>query len=583
METLIMTGLAAMSAFLAAGDGGEGETALEQHLAECDSRYSDDVGMLGKTWHSPGYHTTVPDGEWVHPTRDSLAYALALLQSREPERAARAQKVIRTVISLQDQNAENKTYGIWPWLREEPLEQMSPPDWNWADFCGALLAQMLVEHGSQLDGEIQIVMRDSLGHAAQAIVRRDVGPGYTNIAIMGGGVTAAAGEILEDASLVEYGRDRLRRCVEHYDHHGGFNEYNSPTYTMVALHECERTLQLVKDPETREHAETLRKYAWQIIADHYHPGTGQWAGPHSRDYNTWLPASRAQYIAAQTGIDVPVHPKAPGSRGGWPDLVKPIPCPPELVERFRALPEPEVEVRTRVIRRDTEEASTWITTWLTPGVCLGSVNHDTFWTQRQVVKAYWNGADDVPVMLRLRFLHDGVDFASGYVHNAQQANRLLSAVSLVTNRGDFHPSLDRPKDGVFHAEDFRIRYELIGDETAAKRLDEECYELVAGPYRAIVHMAPGHFADNPVVWEMGDEDGRAFVDGICYRGEKRPFRLPDISEMILVFGLEILPAGKPVTDSAVTIDESEGEVIEASWRVGDGLTVRAPRAPGAYP
>jgi hypothetical protein len=81
-----------------------------------------------------------------------------------------------------------------------------------------------------------------------------VGADYTNIAIMGGGVCAAAGEMLGEAGLLDYGRRRLQRMVEHTAYHGGFNEYNSPTYTMVALWETERTLHLVRDPAVREAA-----------------------------------------------------------------------------------------------------------------------------------------------------------------------------------------------------------------------------------------------------------------------------------------------------------------------------------------
>jgi len=557
--------------------------ALQAYLVDCAERYDDGLSMVGVEWHGPGYHSTMKRGEWVHPTRNSLAYALGLLQSGDRDNAARAANIVRAVIALQDQGPEHKTYGIWPWLFEEPLEKMAPPDWNWADFCGALLAQMLVEHADQLDADLIDTMRDSLGHAARAIVRRDVKPSYTNIAIMGGGVTAAAGEILDESDLLEYGRDRLRRCVEHHDYHGGFNEYNSPTYTMVALHECERVLQLVKDPAAREHAEALRRDAWQVIAEHYHPGTGQWAGPHSRDYHTWLPAHRAAYIAAQTGVDIPVHPDAAGSGGGWPDLIKPLPCPPEWVDRFRKLPEPEVTVRRRVIRRDTDEASTWITTWLTPDVCLGSVNHDTLWAQRQVVKAYWNG-DEAPVMLRLHFLHDGVDFASGYVHNAQDGGRVLSVISLVTNRGDFHPTLDRPDDGVFRAEDFRVRYELIGTDVAVEDLGSGRYEFRAGDtIKAVVHTTPSRFDGNAVAWEAGMEEGNAIVDGICYHGPERAFKLTDISDMAIVLGLEVLPAEDAPTNQGPTYEVEDSRAVNASWPVNSALSVKAPPSPhGEY-
>ena len=38
--------------------------------------YSPEHSMLGLYWKGPDYHTRVPQGAWVHPTRESLDYAL---------------------------------------------------------------------------------------------------------------------------------------------------------------------------------------------------------------------------------------------------------------------------------------------------------------------------------------------------------------------------------------------------------------------------------------------------------------------------------------------------------------------------
>ena len=52
---------------------------------------------------------------------------------------------------------------------------------------------------------------DSILHAARSIVRRNVGPGYTNIALMGTYVTLVAGERFATPDLADYGQQRLRR------------------------------------------------------------------------------------------------------------------------------------------------------------------------------------------------------------------------------------------------------------------------------------------------------------------------------------------------------------------------------------
>ncbi len=84
---------------------------------------------------------------------------------------------------------------------------------------------------------------------------------------MGAAVTLAAGEIIGDGLPVDYGRARLHHFREHTDYHGSFNEYNSPTYTLVALHELERILDPVRDPQARDDAQALRRITWEVIAD----------------------------------------------------------------------------------------------------------------------------------------------------------------------------------------------------------------------------------------------------------------------------------------------------------------------------
>ena len=269
-----------------------------------------------------------------------------------------------------------------------------------------------------------------------------------------------------------------------------------------------------------------------------------------------------------------MHPEAAQNLDPWSFLLPTRSCPPELKSRFTAPGGETVTVRRRAIRREPDEASTYITTWLTPEVCLGSVNRDTFWTQRQVVKAYWNGADGVPVMLRLRFLHDGVDFASALVNTAQRENRVLAGVSLLTNQGDYHPSLDRPKDGIFLARDFRLRWELIGGEVTVSQLGDGSFELLSGSTRAVVHSLPGQFGEYSVRWGTGQEEGKAFVDGVCYEGEERPFELAELGKVVVVCGLELLGQTAERSASVPEVDVNGDDEFKARW--GEDMRVAVP-------
>jgi hypothetical protein len=554
---------------------GRGQAAaLDAHLDEVAKRYEDDVHMPGKKLHSPGYHTTVKDGTWVHGTREGLHYAVALLKRGKGDDNARAAKIIPAVLALQDTDSANKTYGIWPWLLEEPLARMSPPDWNWADFCGASIAQMLICHRKQLSPVLADKMRQSLRHAVNAIRKRNVGPGYTNIAIMGGGVTAAAGEILDDPALLDYGRKRLQRCVEHARYHGGFNEYSSPTYTRVALQECERVLMLVRDDESRKAAEALRRVAWQTIAQSFHPGTGQWAGPHSRAYGDFIRSSLVAYLRQQTGAAV----KAPGGSvqlRGEALRVDAIACPDDLAGRFSALPADPHQIRRRFIRRKTPDESVFGTTWFTADACLGTVNHSEFWTQRRPVLGYWRRDHEVPVVFRMRFLLDDKDFASMGVRTAQTGPRALAVLVPLRRRGAWHLSLDRPKDGIFHAKDLRVRFEVRGKGVQATRLDGGRMALQAGDWRIVIHPAGGKFDGRDVSWELGGKRGHRYVDGICYHGAKKALDFKQPPHAKVAVGIELLHKGTPPSRPTPTWSIENRQLV-AKWAVDGDLVVSMP-------
>lgn len=576
VPTLLAAQLATSSArSVASDDVVAPDDALEAYLDECGKRFSDEHAMLGQRFGSPGYHSRVPSGTWVHPVVPSLDYALGLLVRGGEGDRRRAEQILRKVVGLQDADPQSRTLGVWPWLLEEPLAEMAPPDFNWADFCGARLALVLADHADALPDDLRDEIRRSLRRAAEAIRRRDVGPGYTNIAIMGGGVCAAAGELLADAGLLDYGRARLEKVVAHTAEHGGFNEYNSPTYTVVALVECERTLHLVRDEATRRAAESLRRTAWRTIAESYHPATGQWAGPHARSYGDYVFPRVAGYLGCQTGVAIPVHPKADATRAVELPVAWHLPCPVELQARFRALPVDPLELRRTFIRGASPDESTIGVTWFSADACLGSVNRGSFWTQCRPVLGYWKTDDDPAVVLRVRFLHDGRDFASMGLVADQSGGTCLLAAHALAGRGDWHPMLDRPKDGRFEAEDLRLRVELVGKRVSVEAIGGRLWALRAGGHRAVVHALEGRFADRPIRWTSGEESERVFVDGVAYQGPKREFEFRSPPEVVLAAGIEIV-SGDQKPSPSPTIRYADGPAVEVVWDVAGGLKAVTP-------
>jgi hypothetical protein len=546
---------------------------LKTLLDENGQQYDADAQMLVTDFRSPGYHTRIVSGTTVHPTRESLIYALALLQRNAVGDTDRAVTITHKVISLQDTDSASKTYGVWPWLLEEPLAEMESPDLNWADFCGSQIVHMLMEHADKLPGELQDAMRKSLRHAVWAIRRRNVGPGYTNIAVLGGSVCVVAGELFGDAELLAYGRRRLQGVVRHVEKQGGFSEYNSPPYSKVIIGECERLLHLARDPASRKAAESLRRTCWQDIALSFHPATQQWAGPHSRSSRVRLQPSTVEFLSLRTGVAIKTHPTMTDDvRLSRYATVPPLPFPKELVSQFLESAGEPREIHREFARNKSGAATIVGTTWHSGQACLGSVNRSSCWTQRKPMIAYWKTADDPAVVFLARFLHDGNDFASMGIRTAQKGSRVLCLFESIPKRGAWHRTLDCPPDGVFQASDFRVRFELRGMGAAAKPLGEGRYELAAGGHRIVIHTVPGHFVDGDIVWEIG-KDGRS-LEGICYRGEQRSFDFSSNLGVTLCVGIELLPIDEAVADRSPRLTNLPAVGVGAMWEISGGEILR---------
>ncbi|MBD3267189.1 hypothetical protein GF373_11010, partial [bacterium] len=329
---------------------------LQEYLARMEDRYDPAENMVTRTLRGSFYHTQLSSGT-VHPTRDSLKYAVALLDSGDKEHLQRAKAILSRVIGLQDQNPQNRTYGIWSWYMEEPLEQMAPPDWNWADFCGTQLLLAWMDHRNRIGQELSNKVRDSIIHAANSIKKRNVGPGYTNIAIMGTNVTLLTGELFDIEEFSQYGKKRLRRFHEYTFEQGSFTEYNSPTYTIVALTELIRMLMYVQDPADRQLAQELHDFAWKHAARHFHAPTHQWGGPHSRCYRSILTAGSGtlhfiEYGLGAKGILVPKEQISLGD-----DYRLQYACPQNLHHYFKTLPKPRLVEETFVKRSKNTDSS----------------------------------------------------------------------------------------------------------------------------------------------------------------------------------------------------------------------------------
>jgi len=506
----------------------------------------------------------------VHPTRDSLGYAVALLDTGDPELLVRAEAILRRVIALQDQNPDSKTYGIWSWFLEEPLDKMSPPDWNWADFCGVQLLQVALDHRHRLTPDLAVQVDAAIKHAARSIQRRNVGPSYTNIAIMGAYVTLVAAELYQLEDLREYALKRWRAFHEFTKKAGAFSEYNSPTYTIVALKELGRMRQHVQNPEARQLIEDIYRLAWEEVAHHFHPPTRQWAGPHSRAYRTLLSSDALGLIQRSTEGRVPFFASEPAPAQDEHRVL--TPCPGDLEVYFTKLERPREVVKT-FVQGDPPVVGT---TLLDPKFTLGTVNRGDLWNQRRALLAYW-GTSDKPSYLQLRFLHDGYDFAAAQFFSVQSGGDMLAGVNFAIDGGDTHVSLDRIKNATIRTKDLRLRFEFGGEAgksvfaTPGKLSDVA--ELRFGELRLRLTVPYARLDQAQGRWETGQDEAKqtAWCDVVLYAGLEKEVRLDQLDQAVMGMLVSILTEGRqpPVAKAEI----NDGRLVLATDKPGLRLSL----------
>lgn len=406
------------------------------------------------------YHTNLRSTN-VHATRDSLDYALLLLESGEFHRRDRGLAIIGRVLALQDTNPDSKWYGLWGYYLEEPASKMSPADWNWADFLGALLLEIEFRHGGKLPSALRQGVREAIRHAAASVRRRNVAMTYTNIAVQGTFVTLAAAEVLNDTDLLGYAKDRLIRFARTVDETGSFAEYNSPAYANVTIANLTRIRMYVKDAASRRLASRIETRAWTHLARHWHAPTRQLAGPMSRCYRTdigfplWIQKGLNGAVEF-TSLDTVASRGVPGEVA-----LLDYRCPEEALGWFLVL-ETAREHRELFANAPAGVTPTRGTTFLGVEHCLGSVNRGSFWVQSRPLLAYWGGSDRPARYLQARLVKDDYDFASGLLYATQVKNYVLAAAVFRSPGGDKHPSLDPVKDAQFTCSRLRLRIDLAG-------------------------------------------------------------------------------------------------------------------------
>ncbi|MHC4605041.1 MAG: hypothetical protein ACYS6W_17125, partial [Planctomycetota bacterium] len=353
-------------------------------------------------------------------------------------------------------------------------------------------------------------------------------------------VTLTAGELFDVDELTDYGKARLKRFYDHTLAHGSFSEYNSPTYSIVAITEITRMLHHVHDPDSQKLIRKLNRLAWHHVARHFHAPTRQWAGPHSRCYRTLLGKGTLAFIQRATGGKVNLIPAGETAVSLNAHRLR-AKCPPDLLHYFTDLPAPRLEVEA-FARNKPNRHDIIGTTYLHPDYTLASVNIGDLWNQRRPLLAYWN-TDVGVVAMRLRCLHDGYDYSSASIFTVQDKSDILGAVVFATDRGDTHISLDRIKNATIKAEDLRIRLELEGAVTSvilsALVMVDHPFRISSGPINCDFKVAHAPFGDFPIHMHTDRDGNKTWIDIVLYEGAEKQIDFSKINEAAIIFSLSL--------------------------------------------
>lgn len=532
---------------------------IEKAVSGGDQRFDPAQSMvraiLGPEYR---YHTRLRE-RLAHPTRESLEYALYLLEEGSAARISRALRILDRVLALQVTAPDSRWYGLWGWYLEEPPERMAPADWNWADFNGSLLLLIEFRHGAKLGAGLRARLRAAILHAAHCIRSRNVSPSYTNIAIMGSFVTLAAAELLEEPELAAYARGRVRRLCEEIDRTGSFAEYNSPAYGRVSMTSLTRIRMYVRDADGRRRATVLERRLWEHLGAHWDAARQQFAGPMSRCYanDTGYPLWLEKALAGRLRLASPEN--RSGEEGET--AIHDYRCPEELVSRF-LWPRSGAEHRELFL----PEPPTSGVTYFSRGFSLGSADRSDFWGQRRPLLAYFGDAARPARTVELRVIKDGYDFSSAVFHSVQKQGRVLGLIAFRNPGGDRHISLDPIRGGQFACGRLFAELDIQGLEAGFHHsLEGDTLSLDSSLIRLRCHLIAARFGAHSPAWSasLAGESLTATFD-FQPAAAGRIVRWAQVPAAFAALALELADAGAPLGPDRPAARLS-GHSVEISW------------------
>ena len=214
----------------------------------------------------------------------SIVYSAKLVESLMRDEAGAdmetVEAVINAVLDSQITNPADPHFGNFLWERE--LEVVE--DLNAVNFVLFRFVPLMTDFTDRFTAKTFERMLVAVRNGLVALERIDVHLLYTNIVLKDISITCLGGELLGDREIAERGYLKMRRWFDRTNDSGMPTEYNSPTYTKLAIEVLGRLSVTTTDEGTRVLSELAGARLAVSAALRINPVTRRWAGPFGRAY-----------------------------------------------------------------------------------------------------------------------------------------------------------------------------------------------------------------------------------------------------------------------------------------------------------
>jgi hypothetical protein len=269
----------------------------------------------------------------AHLVRETGWYALGLLLRDAAGDRARAIRAFELVLTYQFDTPGQPYHGTWYRSPHEPPPPENPVIWrdydpNWREFIGTTLALALIEYESRLPAELVHRIDLALRRAIDGTIARNVPASYSNIALMTAFLLQFGAQRFGQPAWASAAERLAAEILERFRANQTFDEYNSPTYYGTDLYALALWRSYAGSALLRDGGARIEAALWRDIAQFYHAGMRNVAGPYDRSYGMDMRryvACLGMWIWLATGYDQAPFPDLNGPlEHGWDFAFAPL-------------------------------------------------------------------------------------------------------------------------------------------------------------------------------------------------------------------------------------------------------------------